>query len=209
MNPTQLLENFDRISEAPDAIPRLRRFILDLAVRGKLVEQDPNDEPAAELIKRIQAEKQKLGLTPRRKDAKKSEKTGETLGDLATWCEIAFEIPSRWQWIRLVELTSYIQRGKSPVYAIDDGFPVISQKCVQWRGLDLSVARLVTLESIEKYEEVRFLRDGDLLWNSTGTGTIGRVIKLNYPPEKLVCDSHVTVVRCIEVDPEYILIWLR
>jgi type I restriction enzyme S subunit len=67
----------------------------------------------------------------------------------------------------------------------------------------------VTIESIEKYEEVRFLRDGDLLWNSTGTGTIGRVIKLNYPPEKLVCDSHVTVVRCIEVDPEYILIWLR
>ncbi len=56
MNPTQLLEHFDRISEAPDAIPRLRRFILDLAVRGKLVEQEPNDEPAAELLKRIRAE---------------------------------------------------------------------------------------------------------------------------------------------------------
>ena len=54
MNPERLLQHFDRISEAPDAIPRLRRFILDLAVRGKLVEQDPNDEPAAELLKRIQ-----------------------------------------------------------------------------------------------------------------------------------------------------------
>ena len=60
MNPTQLLQHFVRISEALDAIPRLRRFILDLAVRGKLVEQDPTDEPAAELIKRIRAEK--LGL---------------------------------------------------------------------------------------------------------------------------------------------------
>ena len=48
MNPELLLAHFDRISDAPDAIPRLRRFILDLAVRGKLVEQDPNDEPAVE-----------------------------------------------------------------------------------------------------------------------------------------------------------------
>jgi len=50
MNPAQLLAHFDRISDAPDAIPRLRRFILDLAVRGTLVEQDPNDQPAAELL---------------------------------------------------------------------------------------------------------------------------------------------------------------
>ena len=84
MNPEQLLQHFDRLSEAPDAIPRLRRFILDLAVRGKLVEQDPNDEPASELIKRIRAEREKLGLTPRRKAAKKSEKAGEeNLGCLA------------------------------------------------------------------------------------------------------------------------------
>ena len=45
MNAAQVLDHFDRICDAPDAIPRLRRFILDLAVRGKLVEQDPNDEP--------------------------------------------------------------------------------------------------------------------------------------------------------------------
>ena len=50
MNAAQVLDHFDRISDAPDAIPRLRRFILDLAVRGKLVEQDPNDEPASELL---------------------------------------------------------------------------------------------------------------------------------------------------------------
>jgi type I restriction enzyme S subunit len=55
MNAERLLAQFERISEAPDAIPRLRRFILDLAVRGKLVEQDPEDEPAGELLKEIQA----------------------------------------------------------------------------------------------------------------------------------------------------------
>ena len=55
MNPAQLLAHFDRISETPDAIPHLRRFILDLAVRGKLVEQDPNDEPAGELLSLLES----------------------------------------------------------------------------------------------------------------------------------------------------------
>jgi type I restriction enzyme S subunit len=59
MNSELLLRHFDRISEAPDAVARLRRFILDLAVRGKLVEQDPGDEPATELLNRIQAAKGK------------------------------------------------------------------------------------------------------------------------------------------------------
>ena len=57
MNPDGLLKHFDEISEAPDAVPRLRRFILDLAVRGKLVPQDPDDEPASKLPKRFEKDK--------------------------------------------------------------------------------------------------------------------------------------------------------
>ena len=53
MNADQLLAHYEQIADAPDVIPRLRRFILDIAVRGKLVEQDPADEPASELLKRI------------------------------------------------------------------------------------------------------------------------------------------------------------
>ena len=60
MNADRLLAHYERIADAPDAVQRLRRFILDLAVRGKLVEQDPNDEPASELLKRIAAEKAHL-----------------------------------------------------------------------------------------------------------------------------------------------------
>ena len=60
MNPDWLLKHFEQISEAPDAVPRLRRLILDLAVRGKLVEQDPEDEPASDLLKRIEAKKHRL-----------------------------------------------------------------------------------------------------------------------------------------------------
>ena len=57
MNAEALLAHYARIAEAPDAIARLRRFVLDLAVRGKLVPQDPIDEPAAKLLERIRAEK--------------------------------------------------------------------------------------------------------------------------------------------------------
>ena len=57
MNAERLLAHFEKIADAPDAIARLRRFILDLAVRGKLVPQDVKDEPASELLKRIAKEK--------------------------------------------------------------------------------------------------------------------------------------------------------
>lgn len=200
MNAAQILGHFDRISEAEDAVPRLRRFILDLAVRGKLVSHDPNDEPASELLKRIATEKAQL-LGARQV---KREKTYLPVTDAAV-----FDVPASWCWTRLGVVTSYIQRGKSPEYAASSGATVVSQKCVQWQGLNLTLAKQVTLESLAKYEAIRFLRDGDLLWNSTGTGTIGRVVRLTEPPEKLVCDSHVTVVRCLVVDPEYVRIWLR
>ena len=103
MNADILLKYFDRISEAPDAIPRLRRFILDLAVRGKLVEQDSRDEPAGKLLKRIQAEKAKTGITPRRQGAKE----GEKLGDLAAWREGDFEVPPSWERVQLGDVVQY------------------------------------------------------------------------------------------------------
>ena len=201
MNADRLLGHYERIADAPDAIARLRRFILDLAVRGKLVEQNPNDEPASELLKRIEMEKARLVNAELIKSPKQLEavERGDT----------EFCTPSSWCWTRLGKITSYIQRGKSPKYGPTDGPPVVSQKCVQWHGLDLDKARKITHQSLTTYENIRFLREGDLLWNSTGTGTIGRVIRIISPPERLVCDSHVTVVRCLLVSSEYIRTWLR
>jgi type I restriction enzyme, S subunit len=93
MNPAKLLTHFDRISEAPDAIPRLRRFILDLAVRGKLVEQDPRDEPASALLKRIDAEKDLL----LRQGKIRKQEVPEDLDE----SEIPFKLPADWIWSRL------------------------------------------------------------------------------------------------------------
>ena len=201
MNADRLLAHYEKVADAPDAIPRLRHFILDLAVRGKLVEQDPNDESASELLKRIGVEKARLVKARLIKRPKQLESVERN--------DTEFCIPSSWCWTRLGKVTSYIQRGKSPKYASADGSLVVSQKCVQWHGLDLDKARKITYQSLVTYEDIRFLREGDLLWNSTGTGTIGRIIRLIDPPERLVCDSHVTVVRCLFVSSEYIRTWLR
>ena len=103
MNAERLLAHFDRIADAPHAVPRLRRFILDLAVRGKLVEQDPNDEPASELLKRIAAEKARLvktGTIRKPRDLGGDE-------DLLT----PFEIPSCWLWVRLDAVGAIIGGG--------------------------------------------------------------------------------------------------
>src|ERR1700733_3568886 len=96
MNPEVLLAHFDRISDAVDAVPRLRRFVLDLAVRGKLVEQDPKDEPAAALLMRIQANKAEIARgAPARKE--------KPLPLLAE-DELPFGIPTSWRWSQLGEI---------------------------------------------------------------------------------------------------------
>ena len=87
MSPERLLQNFDRLIDTPDAVPRLRRFILDLAVRGKLVEQNLEDEPAVELLKRIE-EKMRLSETDElRKKMQPLQRE-----------QIPFAIPTNWTW---------------------------------------------------------------------------------------------------------------
>jgi type I restriction enzyme S subunit len=99
MNPTQLLAHFERISDAPDAIPRLRRFILGLAARGKLVPQDPKDEPASQLLKRVELEKTRLLKAG---DIKKP----PSLAPL-TEADIPFQLPDSWVWVRLGTVFEY------------------------------------------------------------------------------------------------------
>jgi type I restriction enzyme S subunit len=103
MSPELLLAHFTRISDAPDAIPRLRTFVLNLAVRGKLVEQDPNDESTSELLQRIHAwRKEAEGAKNIRVPRKPLQTIGET--------EPPYSLPSGWEWARLGELI-YIHSG--------------------------------------------------------------------------------------------------
>ena len=91
-----LLSNFDRLIRTPESVQRLRRFILDLAVRGKLVPQDPDDEPASELLKRIAKEKARLVETGEIKRLKR----------LPPIDEIPYSLPPSWRWTRIREITN-------------------------------------------------------------------------------------------------------
>ena len=102
MNAERLLEHFERISEAPDAVARLRRFILDLAVRGKLVEQDPEDEPAEELLGRI--------LELKVCSTGKLPKSDLQLID-RLFTDEPFAIPDSWTWVVLGQITDLITSG--------------------------------------------------------------------------------------------------
>ena len=102
-NTPRLLQHFEHVSEAPDVIPRLRRFILDLAVRGRLVEQDPNDEPASELLKRIEAEKVRL--------VKEGKIRAPRASNRSEGSESPFSLPLSWKWCHLNEVGVIVGGG--------------------------------------------------------------------------------------------------
>ena len=121
MNPAFLLAHFDRISDAPEAILRLRQFVLELAVRGKLVDRDPKDETVSALLDRIRREKEE------RVKAGHMNKQG-CLPEVGT-DEKCFDIPKSWHWVRLGTITQVLM-GQSPpgetYNKVGDGIPLIN-----------------------------------------------------------------------------------
>ena len=181
----------------------LRDRILDLAMRGKLVPQDPSDEPASVLLEKIKAEKAEL---VKEKKIKKSKPLPEITDD-----EKPFDIPDSWEWVRLGEVGNYIQRGRSPKYdKKNKSHPIISQKCVQWENIYLKDAKYITKTFFDKLEDYRFVQENDVLWNSTGTGTVGRLNIVKQNLDHIPVDSHVTLIRMNkQVNPDYIYYYLR
>jgi type I restriction enzyme S subunit len=187
----------------------LKKSILQEAIQGKLVPQIESEGTAQELLEQIQQEKLRLvkegvlkkstlasSVIFKGDDNKYYEKNGDELNCIDD--ETPFEIPATWRWVRLNDICSYIQRGKSPKYSPIKKYPVVAQKCNQWSGFSIEKAQFIEPDSLHTYGEERLLQDNDLLWNSTGLGTLGRIAiyktELN-PYELAVADSHVTVIR--------------
>ena len=208
----------------------LRQKILDLAIRGKLVPQDPNDEPASVLLERIRAEKQQMvkdgKLKP--KDIKNDTvifKGDDNLhyeqyADGTVKCiedEIPFDVPDNWEWCRLQTIcTKEIKRGKAPKYEEKSSVIVFAQKCNTKSGfIDISKAKFSAQNTLKKYADEDFLYYNDIIINSTGTGTLGRVGIYKKEDDiysiKIVPDSHITTVRTIpsEINAQYIYYFLK
>ena len=100
-----------------------------------------------------------------------------------------------WQTKKLGEVCSFLNRGVSPIYVENGGIAVLNQRCVREHVVSFEVGRRHDVKAKIVSNE-RLLKAGDVLVNSTGTGTLGRVAQLREsPPEPTTVDSHVTIVR--------------
>jgi len=189
---------------------QLKNSILQEAIEGRLLPQDPNDEPASVLLERIRAEKARL---VKEKKIKKSRTTSNT--ELQNTEQVNFDIPGNWCWTTLGEICIFLSRGKSPKYSeTDKTYPVFAQKCnLKDGGISLEQARFLDPSSVSKWDDIYKLRTGDVLINSTGTGTVCRTRLFDekylgiYP--FVVPDSHVSVVRTSEyIYSEFVLAYI-
>ena len=193
MNADRLLAHFERISDAPDAVDRLRRFILDLAVRGKLVEQDPGDEPADVLLDRI-------ALTKAESSSRsKTRTTAETEAD-------PYPLPPSWAWTQIAELGRLSPRNEADNSAVCSFVPMslisaaygveASHQERPWGEIkkgythiaegDVAVAKITPCFENGKSTVFRNLTGG------IGAGT-----------------TELHVVRPIETSPDYIVLFLK
>ena len=180
---------------------KLRQKILDLAIHGKLVPQDPNDEPASVLLERIRSEKERLIKEGKIKRSRKTTKTSDAACDKQ---EVPFEVPSGWVWTTLDEICSKIGSGSTPRGSnySEDGIPFFRSQNVHNEGL--------------VYEDIKFISNAthqsmigtevcskDLLLNITG-GSLGRCAIV--PDDFLVgnVSQHVCIIRTICVLPSYV-----
>jgi len=158
--------HFDTLFTTEASIDALKQTILQLAVMGKLVPQDPNDEPASELLKRIEQEKAQLV-----KEGKiKKQKPLPPVNDE----EKPFELPEGWEWCKLQNITSKITDGdhKTPP-RITNGYKLLSAKNVRDGYIDYDNCDYISEEDYLKSRERCLPEIGDLLIVSVG-GTIGR-----------------------------------
>ena len=210
-----------------EAIRLLKNKILDLAIRGKLVSQNPNDESASVLLERIHQEKEELIKAGKLKRDKRESiifrgddnSYYEKFSDGTIKCiddELPFMSPKNWVWCELQDCCSKeIKRGRAPKYADEGNILAFAQKCNRKTGeIDISTALWLDRASTNRYSTDEYMLDGDIVINSTGTGTLGRIgiYHNNDNPHHIpiVPDSHVTVVRAAKnIEPSYLFFYLK
>lgn len=190
----RVAQHFDLLLDRPQAIDALEQTLLQLAVRGLLVPQDPTDEPASVLLQKIRAEKDRLIAAGQiKKDKPLSPVTDE---------EKPFELPVGWEWVRindLAEVQGGIQKTqmRNPV---KQHFPYLRVANVQRDALRLEeVERFeLTMEELERWRLVA----GDLLIVE-GNGSaeeIGRCAVWSGAIDPCVYQNHLIRVRCFQQD---------
>jgi type I restriction enzyme S subunit len=184
-----LLSNLDLLATAPGGVARLRELILTLAVQGKLLAQDPADEPASVLLQKIRAEKDRLIAEGRIKRDK-------PLAEIAEEHK-PFELPVGWEWVRLGALLKKVGAGSTPlggreVY-VSSGVKFLRSQNVWNEGLRLDGVAFIRPETHAKMAGTVVVAN-DLLFNITGA-SIGRCAVVPGDFDEANVSQHVTIIR--------------
>ena len=196
----------------------LRQKILDLAIRGKLVPQDPNDEPASVLLERIRAEKQQMVKDGKLKAKEIKNDTVIFLGDDnlhyekfpdgTVKCiedEIPFELPEGWEWTRLQAICEPITDGthKTPTYS-DEGFIFLSSKNVTSGHIDWDNIMYIP-ESLHNELYARLApQKNDILLAKNGTTGVAAIVDRDCIFDIYVSLALLRIIGYI-ISPEYLL----
>ena len=197
----------------------LRQKVLDLAIRGKLVPQDPNDEPASVLLERIRQQKQQMVKDGKlkAKDIKNdtiifvSEDNlhYEKFADGSVKCiedEIPFELPDGWAWSRLGAVAEAIGDGDhQPPPQTSFGVPFLVISNVSGGRLSFENTRFVSKEYFSQLPETRKPRNGDLLFTVTGSYGIPVLIDSD---DKFCFQRHIAIVRPFTISNRYLYVIL-
>ena len=154
---------------------KLRQKILDLAIHGKLVPQDPNDEPASVLLERIKAEKERLIKEGKIKKSKKSTKASDT----PHYENVPFEVPESWMWCKFQDCMD-VRDGThdSPKYT-QEGYPLITSKDFKNGQFDFSKTRYISEVDYKNIFKRSKVDIGDILYSMIG-GNIGSMIYIQH-----------------------------
>ena len=185
----RLAEHFDTLFTSEASIDKLKQTILQLAVMGRLVEQDPNDEPASVLLEKIAGEKAQLVKEGK---SKKTNKLPEITEE-----EKPFYLPDRWTWTRLGNITAKIGSGATPrggknAYT-DTGIPFLRSQNVWNDGLALEEVAHIPLATHERMANTH-VSPNDILLNITGA-SLGRCTIVPESLPEANVSQHVTIIR--------------
>ncbi len=198
-NWARISEHFDTLFTTEESIDQLKQTILQLAVMGKLVPQDPNDEPASELLKRIAGEKAQL---VKEKKIKKQKALPPIAED-----EKPFELPNGWVWERIDNLSNLIEYGSSQktVDPFPGGVPVLKMGDIQNGQLILGDHKMMSAD-VEELPSL-YLKNNDILYNRTNSAElVGKTGIFKGEDDKYSFASYLIRIRCNSrnVLPDYI-----
>ena len=171
---------------------QLRQKILDLAIRGELVPQDPSDEPASVLLERIRAEKEQL---IKDKKLKRDKKDNEPID------EVPFELPEGWEWCRLKEITTELKYGTSEKSSLEGKIPVLRMGNITTNGT-IDYSNIVFSSNEEDIKEF-LLTKGNLVFNRTNSSDLVGKTAIYRGEMPAIFAGYLIKIALLRVNPEY------